>query len=541
MKNRPGVAVIIVTFLLGITLIVIVAALSFILTSELRETGYRVKERQAFYLAEAGIEKAIINIQASLESIYENTKNYSSTLAWVDTLDDLSEYISGTLEAGDYSVSITTIESSYLQKYVTISSQGTAKNINETIEQEVSFGFNPSLVFDYGYFINNLGWLFGGAQYFEGDVRANGDFIVKGSQRIDGDVYASGNVDESQGNISYKSMEDYYDDISDRARPGDPPALGEDHLEGGYDAFADLYDASGNPRDPAHPQTHPAEEAVDMPYLGDLSYYETIAQTKNGTISQGGSVIVDNVYSGNLVLIGTAANPIEIDGPVVISDDVIIKGVVKGQGSIYAGRNVHIIDDVTYADPPSWPKPDTNPDATATANANKDLLALCAKGNVIIGNYRHSQWNYVKNFLRPPFTSAYKVDASDASIGYVSYYQGGDPYFDGNYTAYDGGTKTDGSNRRYYESSLSNSDWNALHATNHVSQIDALIYNNHATSGRIINAEFNGSIIARDEALVFQGSITVNYDYRFKQNAAEYVGVDLPIALMEPERRLWSE
>jgi len=214
---------------------------------------------------------------------------------------------------------------------------------------------------------------------------------------------------------------------------------------------------------------------------------------------------------------------------------------VTGQGSIYAGRNVHIIDDVTYADPPNWPKPDTNADVTAADNANKDLLALCAKGNVIIGNYQSSQWNYCTNYLKPPFTKPYEVDATDASIGYVSYYQNGEPYFDGNYTAYDGGAKTDGSNRRYYESSLSSAEWNALNATNQVSQVDALIYNNHATSGRIINSEFNGSIIARDEALVFQGSITVNYDYRFKQNAAEYVGVDLPIALMEPERRLWSE
>lgn len=541
MKNRAGVAAIIITFLLGITLIVIVAALSFILTSELRETGYRVKERQAFYLAEAGLEKAIVQVQASIETTFQNSLSYAATLAWIDTLDNFTEYLSGSLETGSFSVKVTTIESQYMQKIATFSSKGTAKNIEKTIEQEIVLGFDPSMVFDYAYFINNLGWLFGGAQYFEGDMRANGDFLVKGSQRIDGDVYASGDIDESQGSLFYNSMEDYYDDVSDRARPGDPPAPGGDHLDGGYDAFADLYDASGDPRDPAHPQTHPHEDPVEMPYLGDLTFYETVAQTKNGTISQGGSVIVDNVHSGDLVLVGTAANPIEIDGPVVVGNDVIIKGVVEGQGTIYAGRNVHIIDDITYADAPSWPKPDNNPDATAAANANKDLLALCAKGNVIIGNYNHPQWNYCKNFLKPPFTKPYQVDATDASIGYVSYYQNGDPYFDGNYTAYDGGTKSDSSQRRFYESSLSNAEFAALNPTAHVQQVDALIYNNHAVTGRIINAEFNGSVISRDEALVFQGSITVNYDYRVKQQGAEYVGVDLPIALMQPERGTWSE
>jgi len=541
MKNRPGVAALLITFVIGITLIVIVSALAFILTSELRETGYRAKETQAFYLAEAGIDKAIRTAQTSVESIFQSSLSYTATLAWIDTLDNYSEYISGSLETGTFSVKVTTIETQYMQKILTFSSKGTAKNVDKTVEQKVTMGFDPSLVFNYAYFINNYGWLYGGAQYFEGDMRANGDFVVKGSQRVDGDVYATGSIDESQGTFFYNSMDDYYDDVSNRARPGDPPAPGAAHLDGGYDAFADLYDASGNPRDPAHPQTHPNEEAVEMPYLGDLSFYQAVAQTKDGTISQGGSVIVDNVYTGNLVLVGTVDNPIEINGPVVVSNDVIIKGVVSGKGSIYAGRNVHIIGDIVYESPPAWPKPDTTPDVTATNNANKDLLALCAKGNVILGNYNHSQWAICKNYLKPPFTKAYEVDATDAGIGYVSYYQNGDPYFNGDYTANDGGQKVDGTNRKYYESSLSNAQFAALNPTAQVHQIDALIYNNHAITGRIINAEFNGSVIARDEALIFQGSITMNYDYRVKQQGAEYVGVDLPIALMQPERGAWSE
>lgn len=541
-KGRPAVAALTITFVISITLIVIVLALAFILTGEIRDVGYRTKEKQAFYLAEAGIEKATLVIQSSLESIYQSTLNTDTTLAWLDSLAGLSDFVSGSLETGTYSVSILSSEAEeVLQRNLVLSSTGVAKGLSKTVQVTVAFGFNASLVFDYTYFINNYGWMYGGAQRFDGDVRANGNFSVRGTQRINGDVYASGTIDESRGSFSYDSLANYYSSASTRARPGDPASPGGEAYTGGYDAFADLYDASGNPRNPADPQLHPNETEVEMPYLGDLSYYQDLAVSENGTISQGGVTVVNNVYSGTLTLNGTTTNPIVIDGPVVVTHDVVIKGVVHGQGTIYTGRNIHVIGNLTYLDPPSWPKPDVSPEASATQNASKDLLGLCAKGNVVLGDYTSSSWNYVRNYLRPPFTGPYEVDATDASIGYVSYYQDGKPYFDGNYVDTDGGTKTDGSARRYYESSLSNAQFQALSPTNYISQIDALIYDNHATAGRIYNASFNGAIIARDEAIVFSGWIVVNYDYRFKENGPEYVDVKLPISLMVPEKKRWAD
>ena len=278
-----------------------------------------------------------------------------------------------------------------------------------------------------------------------------------------------------------------------------------------------------------------------MPYLGDLSYYRDLAISEGGTISQNGVQLVTNVYEGTMSLVGTAAHPIEVDGPVVVSEDVVLKGVISGQGTIYAGRNVHIIDDLTYDDPPEWPKPDYNPETTASNNVNSDLVALCAKGNVVMGNYRHGGWNYVRYFIRPPFTSPYIVDATDADIGYVSYYQGDDPYFDGNYTSYDGGVKGDGSSRRYYESSLSDSAFNALGPSNNINQIDALVYTNHLVGGRVRNMNFNGSVIGRDEGIVFSGYVTMNYDYRVKERGNEYININLPLSIMDPEEVSWTE
>ncbi|RKY35944.1 MAG: hypothetical protein DRP78_04850 [Candidatus Omnitrophota bacterium] len=251
-----------------------------------------------------------------------------------------------------------------------------------------------------------------------------------------------------------------------------------------------------------------------MPYLGDLNYYKNLAATHNGTVKQNGVTLVNNVLNDNVILIGTDAHPIEISGPVVVTGDVLIKGKISGQGTIYSGRNTHIIGNVEYVHAASWPKPDIDSQTTDTQNAAKDFLGLAAKGNVVLGDYTDiCTWGCCKNYLKPSFTSAYKVDVADSDIGYVKYYSGGDPYFDGDYTAYDGGHKIDGSCRRYYESSYNDSDFGPI-ADSIISRVDAVTYTNHAFAGRVGSFILNGSIISRDEAIIYNNYIKMNYDVR---------------------------
>ncbi|MBU1086214.1 MAG: hypothetical protein KKD05_01705 [Candidatus Omnitrophica bacterium] len=66
-----------------------------------------------------------------------------------------------------------------------------------------------------------------------------------------------------------------------------------------------------------------------MPIVGNLQYYKDVAVTHNGTIKQGGVTLVNNNHAGNIVLIGTDANPIEIIGPAVVSGDVLINRTGK--------------------------------------------------------------------------------------------------------------------------------------------------------------------------------------------------------------------
>ena len=541
-QNQRGMSAIMIAFIVSIVLAAVGAALIYILTMETREVGYRALEKQAFYLAEAGINHAVLTLQSTLDSTYTRTQDINSTTTMLQTFNTQTLYSSIALGSGKYTVQITGVTLVPLTNSynITFHGVGTVGTVSKSVDEIWEMGFSASRVFDNAYFINNYGWLFGGAQVFQGEVRANGDFKVQGSQKINGDVYAQGTVDESQGNFFYDSIDRYYQTAGTRSRPGDPTSLNGASYPAGYDGFADNYDTFGDARNSADPQLHPNQDPVSMPYLGDLSYYQTLATQKNGTVTIGGVTQINNVYNGTKVLTGTSSQPIVINGPVVVTGDLIIKGVVQGQGTIYAGRNVHIIDNVTYKNPPSWPKPDTNPTATDQANVGKDFLGLSSKGNVVFGDYTSSNWSQVKNYLAPPFTDPYQVSTTDASIGYVSYNQSGSPYFNGDYTASDGGTKSDSSSRKYYESSLSDSTFKSYNPSNNITQIDALLYTNHAIAGRVQNCTINGSIIGRDDAIVFSGWLTMNYDYRVRDTGKEFININLPIALQDPRRVRWS-
>jgi len=87
---------------------------------------------------------------------------------------------------------------------------------------------------------------------------------------------------------------------------------------------------------------------------------------------------------GNLVLRGTADNPIVIDGKIAVDGDVIIEGVVKGSGQIVAGGNMYVMGPVVYAD---------GRDTTGARTFGKDQdgndnrLTLGAGGNILVGDF----------------------------------------------------------------------------------------------------------------------------------------------------------
>lgn len=103
---------------------------------------------------------------------------------------------------------------------------------------------------------------------------------------------------------------------------------------------------------------------------------------------------IDKVYNGNVVLVGTPTDPIVLDQDIYVTGDVIIKGVVKGRGGIYAGRNLYLAGNLVAANPADLPNKGVCAgisDKTACAKKNiaagKDEVRAAARGNIIVGDY----------------------------------------------------------------------------------------------------------------------------------------------------------
>ncbi len=232
-------------------------------------------------------------------------------------------------------------------------------------------------------------------------------------------------------------------------------------------------------------------------------------------------------------------------GPVVISNDLVIKGVVTGQGTFYTGRNTHVVGDLTYRDPPQWKQNDVNFDATAAANKLKDIVGFGVAGNVVFGDYTNAdsgadQWNTVMGMIRPPYTHPQNLlfnllDLLFGLLNQLNGYNNALGFFNGDYTGLDGGLfyNDDGTvpllpNRAFYQSSFSKAYIHSLAAAN-PQTVQGIFYTYHFFGGRLSKLTLYGAMVARDEAIVSDGNGAICYDPRIsKQAPSTYVNLFLP-------------
>lgn len=146
----------------------------------------------------------------------------------------------------------------------------------------------------------------------------------------------------------------------------------------------------------------------------------------NYTNAEGGT---SSVLDGNLILIGTYDNPINLDGDVFVKGDVVIKGYVQGRGGIYAGRNVYVAGDIIYKDlPANWPLKDDAQAVSAVANSpNASELRLAARSNIVVGDWTYQTERNAdgkENDILPQRDRQGEMFMQDQfSLGSVRYYE----------------------------------------------------------------------------------------------------------------------
>ena len=488
--------------------------------------------------------------------------------------------------------------------------------VSATIQERVFFGTGQSRVFDNAYFVNNYGWMSGNFT-INGEFRANGNVSLKQGAVVNGFIYAAPNAEiGAAGTVTASStsiygQSSYRSKVGTRARYdiGNLDELGSYHPASANGSItratlnADGSVASGTRTsdDPAKPIVNEYSDPVEMPFVSDLEPYIEFAQENNGSLSFPASTYTDdggNTYGtpagtvsahysgagpsgdaslgdvGSLLLVGTASNPIRIDGPVVVDGDIIIKGYVTGQGTIYAGRNIHIIGDIKYVNEPSWSHTKTGSAAEAeqTANEKQDMLGLVAKGNIVVGNATSSS---ICNTISG-VSESYDCDSTDAAIGYASHFDGDYSQIEAvgekrkvtstkvatgthteTYQQYNNWTRrwetktktvtdysytpADVTTRRYWQTCC---DDNAISDNiSTVSRIDAVMYNNHAVFGTLgAGFAINGALICRDEGLSANGG-SFNWDMRLRRKKdSEIVDkMGLPVGASEPFTEGWME
>lgn len=531
---------------------VLVSVLALIVIASLAGGAFLLSSRQSFRSIErwSNYDECLLNAQAGIEQAkYEVDQMFqtNATASW-DSLDILGnlnrtrQYVwtnNFTVVPYVATVTVQTVSAGVIKDtntyngIITITNTATAvhRGVTRRVQESVRYLFaappTPGLatgigsVFDYAFFIDNHGLFSGVNADFNGDVRANRNISFQYSSiRLNGDSYASG---ENTSKKLYRSMawSDYAAQtapsgykVADHCRPAEYTDFNRSNTNTywpqGYDEKVNFYDGV---------------EQIPMPFVGPLPEYEAYAKAVGGSIQQGGSNIVSAVWgddpgenagigtndTGCLVLVGTQANPIQLGGVIVARGDIYIKGYFTGQGTLYAGRNIHVIGNLTAVNPATWPHSDSNPRATATQNRTRDFLGLCAKGSLVFGDYSTLDTKY----LKAPYTSTHATDPSDASLGYVSFTSNSIPYFNGNYTATDGGLRTDGSSRRFFEPTLEDDEFQSLLDSDWIGHFDALLYANHLISGEFdVNAVLNGGFVCRDEAVKRHGNLYINWDIR---------------------------
>lgn len=535
-QTSKGIAlVIVIIFMLILTL----TSITFLLMSQTETKNTALDEAyvSAFYLAEAGAERAIWELKQDINwqpTCSENNpimvKNGSY---WIERKE------LGSRDSPNGTITTIRIIATGRGGKKGMLKMGSGMRRIE-IEVDLSGAGSLSDVFDYVYFLNNWGWWFWGGgdnsngtarEWSRGEMRSNGRFDFQPVSwanrtkppRIDDDIYAHFQVD----------MHGY-------------PVRGV----GGTITYQ-----------------HPNSPKSIMPNLQQPDFYKNLAKEEDGKVygynysSGTNTILIDEVHGDSpgehdsIILIGTSQNPITLNGPVYVQGNVIIKGTITGQGAIYAGRNIYIAGNITYKNPPvgtngttPCPFPQTTKNTLTTddqevkdwynRNKGKDVIALAAAENIVLHNYTSSSWYSDTYGLFTMGSEDVGQDGipdtgdtgeNDGEWDILTEDLDGDKTPDMNNYSWKDITTSGGNSKN--SDPLNNFDnrpkvggqpvthYSAVCNTSGINILNGVYYTQHAMAGRLLNSPiFNGSVISKDEVMVYSGGLLMNYDFRYHRN-----------------------
>lgn len=319
---------------------------------------------------------------------------------------------------------------------LTVNSVGNAASRQVTVEATIRVEGRLFPGFNYGLLANNVNCIMCHARfdnvsrYYNTDAKLYGTFdrvrvaalhdlmirTASANSVVAGTIYTTGTIRDDEGNV----LSDLKDTTLDGYQFDSNGKIIQDGL--GNPTKVDLVKTTGDPlpslgnlyvnypTDPAGQVDGELPTAFPAPFtdsngnrLVDSSEWSAKAAQAKGTLSGGvlygvpagsnftGSALpgggtvasVSQTYTGNVVLVGTAARPLVITGTVAIDGDVVIAGKVKGTGTILAKGNIYIVGDTTYADGTSGGRRTYGLASDGTKNA----LALTAGKNILVGDY----------------------------------------------------------------------------------------------------------------------------------------------------------
>ena len=600
-QQRRGVALV-ATLIVFVSIGGLILAAQQVASSEVSASRKTIEDVRAAGLAQAGVEQTKATLSGSMARMgvvdpLEGVRSLfgdASVGQRVDTL-RAQPMLSDGANVGEYSVAMEMLVDNPRDVTVRITSTGyipaAPENLrpgerlasSDSVSVTVRLSVAPSSVFDYSYFVNNWGWLYGNTITINGNARSNGQMDIGGYRpKITGQpIYDTVEWDGSNATLGSLTS--------------------EGGIYSGWDvANADRAQGTGG----ASPNTYDFEDQIEMPNLTDLSRYEEQARSEGSSITIGGVTVSDGIVgddpgeSQNLYLVGTRSDPIVLNGPVVVRGDVLISGFVTGQGTLYSGGNAYVPDSIDYVDGPTNSRPAQNSrqatESWLERSLDKDFLGVFARENVVVGDFTNSTWQrYVSGWLASPMNSSDEDAGTDLiphtragadgvygtadddvlegdSIFSVEQYTAADaelglipPGYSVGDTIPGSGEDIDGDGERDGTLTLTDFEFNdplvtafwdgnmpasgigrySDIASMYANNLDGTFYTNHAFSWVVFGsqpARLNGAMIARNENIVYGTSkLDFNYDARLLGGGMGLLGDFLPLVAQPMEVLQW--